>query len=319
MSKRKAKPEDEAAALLDEDLEPTAFEPDDHADAVNTADDAPRELTPQGDHNEYRTEERISVHVKAVVQFREGEEENWKEIVDITTISKNGAALQLSRECPVGRLISMALQMPEDLRVYDFSKDVYPMLGVVQNCSSMVIDGKAMFQVGVAFIGKKMPDSYKADPKQSYRITGRTPLGLWQAKEATRQFVNRKAARFWRRFEVALSIRDLVNKETRRFRVFTRDISVGGMSVWGPVDAKIGDRVKVTSREYDFYGMAIVRNRTESTQAPDKSMIHFEFDGCEFPISKIDKPHNHPINDEKKIGSPVEGLDDADADSVSYS
>src|SRR4051794_32342233 len=124
MSKRKAKPEDEAAALLEEDLEPEAFEPDDHAEAVDAPDDAPRELTPQGDHNEYRTEERISVPVKAVIQFRESESENWKEIVDITTISKNGAALILSKECPVGRLISMALQMPEDLRVYDFSKDV---------------------------------------------------------------------------------------------------------------------------------------------------------------------------------------------------
>jgi hypothetical protein len=243
------------------------------------------------DPNEYRAAPRASVHVKAVVQFRESEENTWKEIVDITTISKNGAALPLSNPCPIGRIVSIALQMPTELRLYDFTQDIYAMLGVVQNCSPMTIEGKTYYHVGVAFIGKKMPDSFKADPSQSYRITGRTPLGLWQVEESSRQFKSRRAARFWRRFEVALSVRDEARRETIREKAFIRDISVGGMSVWGPVNARIGDRVKVTSRDYDFYSMAIVRNRTDDPE-PERSMVHFEFDGSEFPIEKVDLPKN---------------------------
>jgi len=320
MVKRKEKAENDA----EENVEAPA------AEMEETSDQAEAPLSPESkgiepfkDPNEYRTAPRVLVDVKAVVQFRESEEDSWKEIVQITTISKNGAALHLKREVPVGRVISMALQMPAELRVYDFSKDVYPMLGVVQNCSPITTGGEQIFHVGVAFIGKKLPESYKADPKQSYRIIGRTSLGLWEVKEARRQFVNRKGARFCRRFEVALSIRDMVNRETRRFKVFTRDISAGGMSVWGPLDAKIGDRVKVTSREHDFYGMAIVRNRTESKASPEKTMIHFEFDGAEFPIAKIDLPHKDPVDLTENayleaLASGDDGDDDADSVEVSY-
>lgn len=259
------------------------------APAVEAAESDPPEPALPPDPNEYRVVPRMAVHVKGVIQFRESEENTWKEIVDITTISKNGAALPLSNPCPIGRIISMALQMPTELRLYDFTQDIYPMLGVVQNCSPISIDGNRVFHVGVAFIGKKMPDSFKADPTQSYRIVGRTPLGLWQIEESAKQFKSRKAARFWRRFEVALSVRDEIRKETLRQKAFTRDISIGGMSVWGPMNARIGDRVKVTSRDYDFYSMAVVRNRTENEES-DQSMIHFEFDGKEFPIEKVDRP-----------------------------
>jgi hypothetical protein len=235
---------------------------------------------------EYRSAPRKPAAVKAVVQIREDDGNTWKEIIEIQTVSKNGAALLLSKECPVGRLVSLALQMPAEMRAYDFYSDVYAMLAVVQNCSPVTINDKIAYHIGVAFIGKKMPDSFKENPSQTYRIVGMSSQGLWTVTEAARKFINRKSTRFWRRFEVAVSLRDQESRSTKRQMAMTRDVSLGGMSVWGPLEAKIGDRVKISSKEHDFFGMAIVRNRTEHDD-DTKTMIHFEFDGMEFPIARI--------------------------------
>ena len=239
---------------------------------------------------EHRLAERKDVHVKAVVQIREEDGNTWKEIIEIKTVSKNGAALLLPREVPIGRLVSLALQMPQELRAYDLYTDVYAMAAVVQNCSPVTVGDEKLFHVGVAFIGKKIPDSFKTNPSQTYRITGMSGLGLWSVTEAARKFVNRKSTRFWRRFEVSISIRDRTTRSTSRQSAMTRDVSLGGMSVWGPLDAKVGDRVKISSKEHDFFGWAIVRNRTEHAD-DSKTMIHFEFDGMEFPVARIQDVH----------------------------
>jgi PilZ domain len=237
--------------------------------------------------SENRTAVRRSLRVPTVVQFRDTQENTWKEVTQITTVSKNGAGLILSRECPVGRLISLVMQMPTDLRLYDHYAPVYPMLGVVQNCTPATVDGKSVYHVGVAFIGKKVPSAAKADPKQCYRIVSQSKDGLWNVVESPNEFQSRKHSRLWRRFEVTISLRDHEKRTSRREQVFTRDVSLGGMAVWGPLDANIGDRVKVSSKDHDFYSMALVRNRTDHEQDETKSLVHFEFDGAEFPMSKI--------------------------------
>lgn len=253
------------------------------------AKEAPAEVTtpaPDPFPNGNRLAERRVLRVKAVVQVREDDGNTFKEIIEITTVSKNGAALLLSRPCPVGRLVSLALQMPPELRVYDYYQDIYAMLGVVQNCSPITVNDKTVFQVGVAFIGKKMPDSFKADPTQTYRIVGMSSLGLWSVKEAKRSFVDRKSTRFWRSFEIGISIRDEKTRSTKRQSAITRDVSLGGLSAWGPIEAAVGDRVKLSSKEHDFFAMAVVRNRTEN-EDPSKSIVHFQFEGAQFPVARI--------------------------------
>lgn len=236
---------------------------------------------------ENRSTARHASTVTAVVQLRDSETEAWKEVCEITNISRNGASLVLKRECPVGRLLSLVIQMPRDLRLYDLDEKVYPMLAVVQNCYEMTVDDKLIFNVGVAFIGKQVPATFKTDPRQCYRITGMNAEGLWEIVEAATQFKARKHSRFWRRIEITVSIRDERTKTTTKVWVFTREISAAGMSVWGPLDVKIGDRVKLASKDHDFFAIAVVRNRTTNDEDEKRSIIHLEFEEVSFPVDTL--------------------------------
>jgi len=237
-----------------------------------------------------RQSPRQTVRVQTVVQFKESEEDTWKEMVDVTTVSRNGAALTLSRPCPVGRIVSLVMQMPASLRLYDHYGPVYPMLAIVQNCTSTIVNDKPVYHVGVAFIGKKMPETYRSDPRQCFRISGISKDGLWQPIECANQFKSRKHSRFWRSLEVTVTVRDQARRTSHREDVFTRDVSAGGMATFGPLNAEIGDRVKIASKDPEFYSIAIVRNRTENEQDETKPLVHFEFDGGKFPIEKLPMP-----------------------------
>jgi hypothetical protein len=243
---------------------------------------------------ENRTAERHELKIRTVVHFRESEEETWNEVTEITTVSRNGAAFTVSRECPVGRLVSLVMEMPREFRIYDHDEDVYPMLSVVQNCCETTVDEKPAYSVGVAFIGKKMPDGFKEHPTQCYRITGMNSEGLWSVAEAARQFKPRKYSRFWRRIEILVTLRDHETRTSSKETVFTREISLGGMSVWGPLDAGIGEKIKIASREHDFFAHAIVRNRMDNETNESRSTIHLEFVGAEFPVEKLFLPAAHP-------------------------
>lgn len=248
-----------------------------------------RKKTPQAEQDavEQRLEDRTTLKVTTVVQFKEHADDAWKEMLEVTTVSKNGAGLTVSRECPVGRIVSLVMQMPPELRLYDHDSELYPMLGVVQNCYKTTVNDKTVYHVGVAFIGKKVPESYKANPRQSYRISGMTDEGLWEAVEATAQFKPRKESRLWRRFEVSLSVRNEKNRTSKKETLMSRDVSRGGMSIWGQIDAKIGDRIKISSKVHDFYSIALVRNITRNEKNASQSIISIEFVGAEFPMEKV--------------------------------
>lgn len=267
---------DEAAS------ESHASEPEDFQDLIETTD-LPMPVTSG----------RTQLSVTAVVHFRESKDESWRETTHIKTISKNGAGLVVSREVPVGRIVSLVLGMPRDLRLYDLHAPGYPMLAVVQNCVSMEVDGEPFYHVGVAFVGKEVPAALKKNPKQCYRITGLNGQGLWEVVESANPFQPRKHLRFWSRFQVTVAIRDAKTRTSRKRHVFTRDVSGGGMSVFGPLDARIGDRVKVMSRDYDYYSMATVRNRTDNDEDEKLSLVHFEFDEADFPVERLATPTEH--------------------------
>lgn len=259
--------------------------------------------TSEADH---RTAERQSLKVKAVVKIDGGDKGTWKEMCEISTVSRNGAALALSRECSVGRIMSMVLEMPHELRLYDLDKEVYPMLAVVQHCYRSTENEKPIFHVGVAFIGKKLPEAYKRDPLQCYRLTGMNAEGLWDVVEAATSFKARKHPRFWRRFELTVSVRDNEKRTTEKVEVLTREISAAGVSVWGDLDVNIGDRVKVSSRQHDFFAVAHVRNLTVDEKNPDKTLTHLEFEDAEFPVEMIHESKGKPKSGEDDPADPNE-------------
>ena len=222
----------------------------------------------------------------------------WKEFTEVRSVSRNGAGFCLSRPCVIGRLITIVMPLDPDLRAYDKGKDLYPVMGIVQYCNAAVANDITVYHVGVGFIGKKIPDSFKSNPAQSYRISGMSKEGMWQVTEARSEFKQRKNPRFWTAIGVTVSLIRRAKGSPLKEETFTKNVSLSGVSIACGLDADIGDKVKVAFKELDFYTVAIVRNINRSD--PDQPTLHVEFVDSEFPIEKMIeartvKPHGTAV------------------------
>ena len=134
-------------------------------------------------------------------------------------------------------------------------------------------------------MGKQIPESFKIDPEQSYRINGMTKEGLWEISEAESQFKKRKQPRYWVSIGMLVSLLQRADKSVVKEETFTQNIAAGGASVACTLSANVGDKVKVAVKELDFYAIAVVRNRKASKD--ETPTLHLEFIDAEFPVEKI--------------------------------
>ncbi|HMT08463.1 MAG TPA: PilZ domain-containing protein [Pyrinomonadaceae bacterium] len=233
-----------------------------------------------------RRSHRLSTDLKTIVQVKESVSEAWKEVTAVSTVSKNGAGFTLTKKVEVGRLVSLVLPMPVEFRAYDEDAELYPVLGLVQHVTETNQNGNKVFQVGVGFVGKEMPESFKADPKQNYRFSGVAANGLWTITEANSQFKPRKNPRFWRSIELTVSQMKRTREDAAKVRARSKDISASGLSVGCDLEVELGEKVKIACVEYDFYSIAEVRNRKVSKDGKDTT-LHLQFVDEEFPMHKL--------------------------------
>ena len=232
-----------------------------------------------------RTVDRVSTELQTIVQVKEGDGETWKEVVKVTTVSRNGAGFSLSRPCVVGRLITLVLPLDPELRAYDQDREVYPVMGIVQHCNKATVDGVAVFHTGVGFIGKQVPESFKTDPTQNFRITGMTTEGLWKVAEAESQFKKRRHPRHWVGIGVTISLLQKAENSGAKEETHTVNVAGGGVSVVCTLEAAVGEKVKFACKALDFYAIAVVRNRKERNG--ELPTLHLEFVDAEFPMEKV--------------------------------
>jgi hypothetical protein len=240
---------------------------------------------------EPRAEARETVELRSIVQYKDNGE-TWKETAVVHSASRAGAGLNVSRPCAVGRLVTLVLPLATSLRAYDFHERLYPVMGVVQYCHEITLDGQISYNIGVAFIGKNIPKSYSADSSQNYRLSGMDANGLWKIAEVEKDFNVRRHSRFWVEVEVSLTILQKDRKAVCKDVTATQDISAGGAALRSAVVANIGDKVKFTCKKYNFFSMAIVRGR--SVDGGDQPTIHLEFLDAQFPIHLLPKPEDMP-------------------------
>lgn len=224
-----------------------------------------------------------STLMHAVIKVKE-EDGSWKETADVISVSPTGAGFYLKRECRAGRLVSMMIPVEPHLRCYDHDKELYRVWGLVQHCHKITSDDPG-FHVGVAFIGKNAPESFKNDPEQSYRICGMSEDGLWKIREAAKEFKPRRDARFYTVFEHYLAVVDGQKASLRGERTTTENISKHGAAVLTSLNVNVGDRVKFISEQYDFSGLAVVCNRRE--RSGGKATLNLQFVENAFPVEKI--------------------------------
>ncbi len=234
---------------------------------------------------DHRTEERVPTILRTIVQVKERDSKSWKEVTDVTTVSRNGAGFMLPRPVVVGRLLTLVMPLAPELRAYDHKSEVYPVMGIVQYCNASTVNDEPIYHVGVGFVGKQVPESFKADPEQSYRINGMTKEGLWEISESESQFKKRKQPRYWISMGIVISLLQRAEQPVAKEETFTQNIAAGGISVACKLAANVGDKVKVAVKELDFYAIAVVRNR--KTNEDETPTLHLEFVDTQFPIEKI--------------------------------
>jgi hypothetical protein len=234
---------------------------------------------------EERKFERRNATLRSIVQVRLSESEQRKDTVELNTVSKNGADFDSPHPCRVGTLVMLLTPMPVEFRLYDKFEELYPVVGLVQNCIEFLADGESFFHISVAFTGKVIPESYHANPLQSYRLSGVNTDGSWRIVEAQTAFTARRHRRVWKSIDVALTLMPRDRDDRTKELAATRDISKSGASVLCSLDANVGDRMKFGCKEYDFYSIAVVKN--VATGKDGKKMVHLEFVDGQFPMDKL--------------------------------
>lgn len=239
---------------------------------------------------EKKTAETESPELLAVVKSKDADNKAWKEVADVMSFTAGGTAFYIERECKVGTILSLMMAMPEDMRCYDHDKELYRVWGLVQFCQPLNDGHREGFHVGVAFIGKKPPESYYQNAEQSYRIRGMDEVGLWKVEEAKGSFKVRRHMRYWTTVELYLALvdgkRDSIGGEWTK----TENVSKRGAAVLTGLEVGVGDRVKFISEKFDFSGLAVVCNK--QTGADGKSRLHLQFVENDFPVEMLSKENN---------------------------
>ena len=229
--------------------------------------------------------ETDSPSLLGVVKVKESNDTSWKETADVVSVSSTGAGFYVSRACQVGRLVALVVPLEPHLRCYDHQKELYAVHGLVQHCQMISSGNDAGYHVGVAFIGKHAPKSFREDPTQSYRICGMDEDGLWKITEAAKDFKPRKDARFYEAIDHYLAIVDAQKTTLKGERATTENISKSGAAVLSSLDVHVGDRVKFISEKYDFSGLAVVCNRKDCKDG--RARLHLQFVENTFPVESI--------------------------------
>jgi len=223
-------------------------------------------------------------NLTAVVKGKDEKFKAWSESSEVTSLSSSGAGLFIPVPCPIGRLVSLMLPMPLEMRRYDLEKRLYRVWGLVQYCHEAV-NGPAGYHVGVALIGKDAPESYTQDPMQSYRVCGMRKSGLWKIEELDNSFQQRTSARYWNSIDGTISLMDDKMKSRAQESVVTENISESGAAVFSELRVAVGDRIKFQTHSPSFSSLSVVRDRRIGVD--DRMRIHLEFVENPFPILEI--------------------------------
>src|SRR6185369_2794728 len=123
------------------------------------------------ERNQKRIRERLALHLPVRVEGRETRDFAWMEMTRLSDVTPFGAGFSLKRPTEKGRLLYMTIPMPRQLRVFDHVEDQYRIWAIVRYMKTSFAEKKPVFDVGVAFIGKRPPASFEQEPWKRYDIS----------------------------------------------------------------------------------------------------------------------------------------------------
>jgi len=236
-----------------------------------------------------RIRERLGLKLPVRVHCRETPDFEWVEITRLIDVTPFGAAFTLKHPCEKGRLLHMTIPMPRQLRVFDHVEDQYRVWVLVRYVLSRPAEGEKapVFNVGVAFVGKRPPKSYEEDPATRYDIAAsatETALGEGpdQMLRAFPSADHREYTRHNMAVDILLETLDENSVVAQSENTVTENISVRGAMLFTSLDISKGRFVRLTSQQYNLTLFATVRSCAKGADGIGR--IHLEFIDREWPL-----------------------------------
>jgi hypothetical protein len=235
--------------------------------------------------------ERIRLALPARILVREAVDNEWTVMTRLVDVTPFGARFPLPRPVDIGRLLQLTAAMPRQLRVFDHVEEQYRVWAIVRNIKLLeqTTPKDPLVEVGVAFIGKRPPQSYHGNPQRRYEIA-QTKLesAMWAASEdSVDQLVEintedkRKESRQMIPVDVLIDVFE-GDKLVKTEHTVTENISRKGAAIFTATDIGPGAFVKMTSDTYNANVLAVVRRRRLGTDGMTR--LHLEFLGSEWPL-----------------------------------
>jgi hypothetical protein len=241
-----------------------------------------------------RVRERLELSLPVRVSGRDSLAHDWVEKSRLIDVTPFGARLTITRPTERGRLLHLTMPMPRQLRCFDHVEDQYRVWALVRNVKMLEAEaGKGVrFEVGVAFIGKRAPQSFELDPTTRYDVAASvTETGLWgisEQEQGERHVpVNdpRPETRHNIPVEVIVDVLDENGQVAATETTVTENISRRGAAVFTSLDVERGRFVRVTSVQYQISVMAAVRARRTGENGIPR--LHLEFVDKQWPLEDI--------------------------------
>jgi len=233
--------------------------------------------------NYKRIRERLPLTLPVRVRGRETPTFEWSEVTRLTNVTPFGAGFTLRHPTEKGRLLHMTIPMPRQLRVFDHVEDQYRIWAVVRYIKTSVADGTTVFDVGVAFIGKRPPASYENEPWKRYEITNAAFQAAKSPDEIVIPFADQRS---YTRHNIPVDMRIEVIDETGAViegeQTVTENISTKGATLFTTLEIPTGRFVRLRSEQYNITAHAAIRSR--STGVDGVPRIHVEFIDKEWPL-----------------------------------
>ena len=239
-----------------------------------------------------RIRERLELKLPVRVHCRETPDFEWTEVTRLIDVTPFGAGFTLKRPTETGRLLHMTIPMPRPLRVFDHVEDQYRVWALVRRVKAVISEDKKTpyFEVGVAFIGKRPPNSYEEEPSRRYELASPFadggPITLKDRSDENVQPVQRSDQRAHTRLNIPVGMElEIFNEKgevAHAESTVTENISRTGATVFSTLDVPVGRFVRLTSPQYNLTVHAVVRARSKG--AGGMPRIHVEFIGLEWPL-----------------------------------
>ena len=237
------------------------------------------------ERNYKRIRERLSLHLPVRVEGRETRDFAWTEITRLSDVTPFGAGFSLKRPTEKGRLLYLTIPMPRQLRVFDHVEDQYRIWAIVRHMRVTSSAKGMVFDVGVAFIGRRAPASFENEPWKRYEVSTTTFQPQTDPEEILKPFSS-EDERTYTSHNIAVDMRlemlDVNGEVVESEHTVTENISSKGATLFTTLQLPPGRFIRLTSEQYGITAYAAVRS--QNTGADGVPRIHVEFIDKEWPL-----------------------------------